>query len=130
MGEDRLIFLAFWVRDLERSAAFYRDALGIPLHEGFNEPVGDPWIDGRHFEHSWREGAYLHFALFPVSDGGIPTTGAEISFTTADADATHAELAAKGVPVVHEPRTWASAGLRIARYRDPDGNIAAFTERL
>ena len=130
VDEERLIFLALWVRDLERSVAFYRDTLGVPLDEGFNDPVGDPWTDGRHYEHSWRDGAYLHFALFLVRDGAEPTRGAELSFATTDVDAKHQELVAHGVVAVHEPRTWASAGLRIARYRDPDGNVVAFTERI
>jgi catechol 2,3-dioxygenase-like lactoylglutathione lyase family enzyme len=130
MDDERLIFLALWVRDLERSVTFYRDALGVPLHEGFNEPQGDPWTDGRHFEHSWRDGAYFHFALFPVGDGGVPTTGAELSFSTAHLDATHQGLVATGIPVIHEPRTYARLGLRMARYRDPDGNVVAFTQRI
>ena len=130
MDDERLNVLILWVSDLEQSAAFYADALSIPLDEGFNDPVGDPWIDGRHYEHSWRDGAYLHFALFPVRDGASPTTGAELSFSTADVDAKHEELVGKGIDAVHAPRTWASAGLRIARYRDPDGNVVAFTERI
>jgi catechol 2,3-dioxygenase-like lactoylglutathione lyase family enzyme len=127
---ERLIFLALWVRDLETSAGFYRDLLGIPLHDGFNEPIGDPWIDGKHHEYSWRDGAYLHFALFPARPGAPTTTGAELSFATGDVDAKHEELLAKGVEVVHAPRTWEAEQLRIARYRDPDGNIVAFTERV
>jgi catechol 2,3-dioxygenase-like lactoylglutathione lyase family enzyme len=130
MDDERLIFLALWVSDLEASAAFYRETLGVPLHEGFNEPTGDTWTDGRHYEHSWRDGAYFHFALFPIRDGASPTRGAELSFATADLDAKHEELVSNGVAVVHEPRTWESAGLRMARYRDPDGNVVAFTERI
>lgn len=130
MDEGRLIFLALWVADLEASAAFYRDDLGVPLREGWNEPSGDPWIDGRHFEHSWRDGAYFHFALFPIRSGMLPTSGAEISFATADVDAKHESLRARGVEIVHAPRTWEHAGLRMARYRDPSGNIVAFTQRV
>jgi catechol 2,3-dioxygenase-like lactoylglutathione lyase family enzyme len=127
---ERLIFLALWVTDLEASARFYRDLLGVPLHAGFNEPVGDPWIDGDHYECSWRDGAYLHFALFAARPDGPTTTGAELSFVTADVDAKHDELMAKGVDVVHGPRTWDAEQLRMARYRDPDGNVVAFTERV
>ena len=130
MDDERLNVVILWVRALERSVAFYRDALHLPLEEGFNEPVGDPWVDGRHYEHSWRDGAYLHFALFPVRDDMSPTTGTEVSFWTADVDAKHDELVARGVPVVQAPRTWENARLRIARYRDPDGNVVAFTERI
>jgi catechol 2,3-dioxygenase-like lactoylglutathione lyase family enzyme len=51
------------VSDLDRSTALYRDAFGVDLHPGDNE-VDDRWIGGRHAEISWREGAYLHFALY------------------------------------------------------------------
>ncbi len=127
-ASERLIFVALWVQDLEGSVRFYRDLLGVPLEHGFNEPVGDPWIDGEHYEYSWHDGAYLHFALFPAPPGRPATTGAEVSFVTVDVDAKHDELVAKGVEVVHAPRTWHAAQLRIARYRDPGGNVVAFTE--
>jgi Glyoxalase/Bleomycin resistance protein/Dioxygenase superfamily. len=130
MADERLVFLALWVKDLERSGAFYRDALGVPLHEGLNEPTGDPWLDGKHHEYSWFEGAYFHFALFASRADTAHTTGAEISFWTADVDAKHDELVAKGVDVVHAPSTWDESRLRMARYRDPDGNIVGFTQRL
>ena len=128
MADERIVFLALWVSDLEKSAAFYRDSLGVALHEGFNEPVGDPWIDGQHYELSWREGAYFHFALFPVRQGGKVTSGAEVGFSVDDVDAKHEVLVARGVMVIHQPKTW--KGLRTARYRDPDGNVVSFTQRL
>ncbi len=128
LTDERIVFLALWVSDLEKSAAFYRDSLGVAVHEGFNEPVGDPWIDGRHFELSWREGAYFHFALFPVRQGRQVTSGAEVGFSVDDVDAKHERLVATGVEVVHEPKTW--KGLRTARYRDLDGNVVSFTQRL
>jgi catechol 2,3-dioxygenase-like lactoylglutathione lyase family enzyme len=128
MADERIVFLALWVTDIQKSAAFYRDSLGVALHEGFNEPVGDPWIDGQHYELSWREGAYFHFALFPVRQGGKVTSGAEVGFSVDDVDAKHELLVARGVMVVHQPKTW--KGLRTARYRDLDGNVVSFTQRL
>ncbi len=132
MVDERIVFLALWVSDLEKSARFYRDSLGVALHEGFNEPVGDPridpWIEGRHFELSWRDGGYFHFALFPVREGGQATSGTQVGFSVDDVDAKHERLVAGGVNVVHEPRTW--EGLRTSRYRDPDGNVVSFTQRL
>jgi predicted RNase H-like nuclease/predicted enzyme related to lactoylglutathione lyase len=116
MTESRLAFVALRVRDLERSARFYRDAIGIPLEPGRG-------ADQLHLEYSWREGAYLHFALF----AGQPTRGAWVTFHVDDLDAAHERAVAGGAEVVEPPHDepWG----RAAAYRDPDGTIVGLTER-
>ena len=117
MPEPRLVFVALRVRDLHRSLRFYRDALRIPLE--WSPPVaGEP----EHVEVSWREGAYLHFALFPEGT----TQATHLSFFVEDVEAAHAHAVAAGADVVREPRDepWG----RTASYRDPDGNVVALTE--
>jgi hypothetical protein len=65
MGKhDRLVAVTLEVSDFDSSAARYRDAFGLDLQPGDNG-VDDRWIGGRHAEISWRDGAYLHFALYP-----------------------------------------------------------------
>ncbi len=59
----RLVFVALNTSDLQESTAFYRDVIGVPL-ETDNRPGDDPWMAGPHAELSWRDGSYLHFALF------------------------------------------------------------------
>ncbi len=77
---NRLVFVALNTSDLQESTAFYRDVFGVPL-EVDNRPGDDPWIAGPHAELSWREGAYLHFALFQDRLPDRPTTrGAQIGF--------------------------------------------------
>jgi len=125
---QRLIVVILRTADLEAPLRFYRDALGVPLASGHNEPESDPWYGGRHAELSWREGAYLHFALFPARPPRTPaTTGAEIAFLVEDAAVLHERAIAAGAAVLHAPRRepW---GLT-ARYRDPDGNIVGVTSR-
>ncbi len=122
----RLIAIILYVSDLERSVQFYRDLLQVPLEPGSNEPADDPWIGGRHAEISWRDGAYLHFALFPARPPHRVTSGAEVGLLVADAADFHQQIASR-VEVLHEPRPepW---GLT-ARYLDPDGNIVGVTSR-
>ena len=119
----RLVAVIFQVSDLDSSQALYRDAFGVDLHPGDNG-VDDRWTGGRHAEISWREGAYLHFALYPAKEK--PTTGAQISLSVDDIDNAHAAAVRAGVPVLHEPRTepWG----RSARYRDLDGNVIELTQ--
>jgi predicted enzyme related to lactoylglutathione lyase len=119
----RLVAVILEVSDLGRSAALYRDAFGLDLHPGDNG-VDDRWIGGRHAEISWREGAYLHFALYPAK--GPPTSGAQITLSVDDIDTSHAAAVQAGAHVLHEPRTepWG----RSARYEDRDGNVIELTQ--
>jgi predicted RNase H-like nuclease/predicted enzyme related to lactoylglutathione lyase len=117
VSDTRLVFVALRVRDVAASAWFYREAFGIALSAG--EPPQP------HAEVSWREGAYLHLALFP-GDPGV-TKNAEIGFYVDDLEAAHGRAVAAGAEVVREPReeTWG----RTATYRDPDGNLVGLTQR-
>jgi len=118
----RLAVIVLHASDLERSASFYRDVVGVPLVAGENEPRSDPWTGGAHAEISWFEGAYLHFAVVPANPPQRPvTTGVQIGFRTADLEAAHGRAVAAGVTVLHPPRQepWGWT----ARYLDPDGNI-------
>lgn len=116
MADSRLVFVALRVGDLETSARFYRAGIGVPL-------VAGSWSEEEHWEYSWREGAYLHFALFP----GGTTSGAELAFFVDDLEATHERAVTAGAQPVHDPRNEPRG--RTASYRDPDGNFLALTER-
>lgn len=128
MEERRLTFVALSVSELQRSVRFYRDALGIPLHDAAHDSeIQDPWYGGEHAAYSWTDGAFLHFALYPKREPERPVaTAAQIGFHVADFDALHERVVAAGAKIVSEPRSepWG----RTARYLDPDGNIVSITE--
>ena len=118
MSSTRLVFVALRVRDVAASAWFYHEAFGVPFEAG--QPLRS------HAEVSWREGAYLHLALFP-GDPGV-TANAELGFFVDDVGAAHARAVAAGAEVVREPRDEPQG--RTAAYRDPDGNLVTLTQRL
>jgi catechol 2,3-dioxygenase-like lactoylglutathione lyase family enzyme len=111
--------------NLERSSHFYRDLVGIPLEPGDNRRPGDPWLGGGHYEHSWREGSYLHFSVYPGTAENH-TSGAHLGFQVEDLPLVHQRLVKAGVPVLHPPRAepWGTT----ARYADPDGNVVELVQ--
>ena len=104
------------VSDQERALEFYVGTLGFELR------LDVPFGAGRWVEVA-PPGAATTLALVPTG-GGI-----EVSFTTADADADHAELQQRGVDAD-------AAVMRIGphvppmfTFRDPDGNRFRMVER-
>src|SRR5665213_826561 len=112
MALGRLALVVLEVEDLDRSLAFYRDLIGLPLKRQDHEADGDRWISGDHAAVSWREGAFLHFALYRSK--GVVTRHVQIGFMTDELDCLHTRLAAAGQRVDHPPRDepWG----RTARY--------------
>lgn len=107
------------MRDLETSARFYREAFGVPLER--SDQTGP-----RHYERSWHEGGYLHFALFEA-EPGMESARGHVGFGVQDLAAAHERAVAAGAEVLEEPRDepWG----RTAVYLDSDGNVVSVTER-
>ena len=126
MAVSRVNTLVLEVADLSASARFYREGLGVDLHDGAdNDAPGDRWISGRHAAISWTDGAFLHFSLYQAKSE--VTRAVQIGFPTDDIAAAHAHLVEIGTDVIHAPRPepWGPT----ARYRDPDGNVVSLTQQ-
>jgi catechol 2,3-dioxygenase-like lactoylglutathione lyase family enzyme len=122
----RLVTVVLRVSDLDRSLAIYGNGFGLDFHVNDHEG-DDEWTSGRHAATTWREGAFLHFALYQSNDGSV-TSGAQIAFRVDDLNRAHERAIRAGVEVVHQPRDqpWG----RSARYRDPDGNVIEVTQHI
>jgi len=107
VGVSRISVVYLYVRDMERSLAFYRDLLGIPL-------AGD--------EH-WAEAAFpggTRFALHAAHEGvGELSSGTvHVDLEVEDADAAADVLRGQGVEVRETMRDdWGTA----VEVVDPDG---------
>jgi predicted enzyme related to lactoylglutathione lyase len=94
-----------YVRDMERSARFYRGLLGIPLE-------GDD-----HWQEADLSG--VRFALHEAPEGIEPAPGTvKVNFRVADADAAAERLRADGVDVEEQMREEYGLSYRVT---DPDG---------
>jgi predicted enzyme related to lactoylglutathione lyase len=108
--------LTFQSADPAKLAAFYRDAIGLPLAEDTHGTIAE------HFECD-VEG--IHFAVLKASAriGGpvVPV------FRVASLDASCERMAARGVPARHKPMELGN-GLRVVTFEDPDGNAFRLIE--
>ena len=108
--ESALSAVTFQSIDPERLAAFYRDAVGLPLAPDRHGTVGE------HYECDVNG---IHFAVLKASDrmGGpvVPV------FRIDGLEAAAARVAAMGAVALHEPMALGD-GMRVVTFRDPEGN--------
>jgi len=116
----KLTYAIAFVSDMERSVAFYRDLIGLPLEFESGE-----WTQ-------FATGGAV-FALHRGEVKGEPNPNIKQpglcrpGFSVTDLDAFHRRLREAGVHCIQEPRD--VYGTRIAQYADPDGLVVSFSER-
>lgn len=132
----RISGIALWVSDLERTAAFYRDVIGVPLvYSDAHEPKNIPhyetmWNgDGRTLDQlDWsKEGPSepsLWLNLYPAQDK--PTSSVELSFPVPNLEEVHRRANKWGAKMVSELRDTPWDGREFI-IEDPDGNQVAVT---
>jgi catechol 2,3-dioxygenase-like lactoylglutathione lyase family enzyme len=111
---DQADLVYFFVSDMDRAVAFYRDVLGLTLASR----SGDAWAQ-------FGAGS-IQLGLHGSGSGGT-RAGGTLAFTVSDLDARKADLASKGVTVGHEGGG-DGRGPRFVEFTDPDGNVLALFE--
>jgi lactoylglutathione lyase len=119
----RLDYVIEYVESTQRSAAFYRDVIGLSVRI-----EGDGYVE---FEMENIKLSLFERSKLPEligGDGGQPPTG-EIGFIIEDVDSQAERLRQLGVEILSGPvdRPWRERTLHIA---DPDGNIIEFAQKL
>jgi predicted enzyme related to lactoylglutathione lyase len=119
---DAVAFVSINVADQDRAKKFYTEQLGFELV--LDVPMGD--ADGPHWIEVRPPGARTHIVLYhdPESAGSF----GPCVFDTDDITATAADLKAKGVEILEEPRL-AEWGSWWARFRDSEGNEFGFGQQ-
>jgi catechol 2,3-dioxygenase-like lactoylglutathione lyase family enzyme len=102
------------VRDMTRSIAYYRDALGFPLTFQYGDPVS--------YACFCRDEVNIHLAL--AGEPRLSGHGGVCIFVR-DVDAIHAELVERGAKVVKPPEDY-DYGMRDFDVLDLDGNRLIF----
>ena len=117
------------VRDLARSAAFYRTAFGwaprveAPVYVELELP------DGRGLGLYLRDGYARNTGLLPTSVPECEITGTELYFHVDDVDDAVQRLVGAGARVLSpaSPRDWGDVAAYVA---DPDGNVVVVAKPL
>ena len=112
----RVNYAIIFVSDMDRSVAFYRDVIGLPLKfesPGWTEFATDGATLALHTSHERAE---------DDTDGdsdGMPAGRCRPGLQVPDLDEFHQRMLAHDVPCVQSPTD--VFGSRVAQYRDPDG---------
>src|SRR5262245_34406438 len=101
----RLNYAIKFVSDMNAAVRFYRDTLGLTLR--FESPFWSEFDTGE-----------TKLALHPASDEN-PAGSVQLGLGVEDLDRFHADALASGIAFTSEPRE--VHGVRIARFRDPEG---------
>jgi catechol 2,3-dioxygenase-like lactoylglutathione lyase family enzyme len=109
------------VSDQDRALQFYVGTLG------FEKRLDAPFGEGGRWVEVAPPGAATTIALVPLREGA--PTGIEVSFTTQDAEADHAELRARGVEADAALIRMGDLVAPMFTFRDPDGNRFRMVER-
>jgi catechol 2,3-dioxygenase-like lactoylglutathione lyase family enzyme len=128
VGLKRIDVVVLFVADLERSKAFYRDTVSLPMAQE-DENSAFFGLEGAQLLLLSIGGAQDLLSSDAVATERSAGASSQLVAFVDDVDAVYADLVAKGVEFIREPidRWW---GMRTAHFRDPDGNIWEVSQQL
>jgi lactoylglutathione lyase len=120
----RLTNVRILVRDYETSFRFWRDTVGLPVRDGDD--------DGPYAEFETGDATLAIFTAAQMSNttgvtsgrGGRGADDLMVVLQVDDVDASVRDLEQRGVRFASQPTDQPDWGIRVAHFRDPDGNLA------
>ena len=116
---EKVFYTSVLVSDQDKALDFYTNVLGL------EKRVENPTPDGPRFLTVGVKGDHFQLVLWPGTPGHAePAMGrppASITIETDDCRKTFAELKERGVEFVSDVIEF--QGIRIAQFKDPDGNL-------
>ena len=112
----RVSYAIIFVSDMDRSVAFYRDVIGLPLKfesPGWTEFATDGATLALHMSHERAEDDT------DADSDRMPAGRCRPGLQVPDLDEFHQRMLAHDVPCIQNPTD--VFGSRVAQYRDPDG---------
>ena len=111
------------VRDLDAVAGFFEHTVGLDVaRDDEGQPRSASVQTGDRYLYVFETGA----GRAPMHRGGDLVTNSpgldHVSFAVADVDEAYGLLRGRGVPFEGEPETVDAWGIRLVRFRDPEGN--------
>jgi len=130
MGLQRIDNIGIAVRDVRAAAEFWRARVGLAVTESFDGAppsiavtIGDQYL---YVFESAGAGTPRHEPSLGENPLGID----HVSFTVGDVDEECARLTAAGVAFDAEPASVEAWGIRLAPFRDPEGNLFYLVQSL
>ena len=123
--------IAITVQDMDRAVDFYRDVLGF-------EVLGQLMLNDDTLKLVFLQAGSARLELFAYTEEGRRNDASDrnedlgfkhLAFHVNDVDAVATRLHEHGVDFTVEP-TDAAGGVRLAFFRDPDGNLLEIIDRL
>ena len=122
----RLTHIRLLVTDFHAMLSFYRDTLGLRVGFDDGENFAEVKAGGIDVSLFVRHG--MADALDDLRSGEADR--AALIFAVDDVDATYRRLSSVGVRFVAPPKDMAEWGIRIALFRDPEGNLVEINQPL
>jgi len=118
------VHTAVWVTDIEETAQFYEDVLGLDYQREFTHDGVLNYYIGT------ENGASIQFKHDPDDDSPVEPAGIDhLAFSVADADATFDRVVEESdCDIFLEPTTFDAADRRAAFVYDPDGYVVEFVQ--
>jgi methylmalonyl-CoA/ethylmalonyl-CoA epimerase len=119
---QRIDNIGIAVRDVARVAAFFADQVGLPVTLDRGTPPSAQVTLGAQYLYLFQTTSDTPAGhRDPTLQANVPGLD-HISFTVDDVDQTFAELHERGIVFETKPTTVEAWGLRMASFRDPEGN--------